>query len=318
MANNLTFQLELVDVKGQPIEDKAVQVRFFKISGQQIGADHFVQYSKKSPKLSFSLTGFPENFAIKYEAFPSNYRQIEGIIPTMQGDISRKVVLAVKPDKWSAEFMKWNDLSENFFSLKSVLDKSDNIFLIETKQNLGKLIDDGYNSLAEAEAVLAKASLLNLYAKMMLLQVPDQEVNWFSFVEEILQIGRERFIAIVKPTMWQAIDKAIRNSEFYEKANASNHKGNIPSGYKIDEIVSTKTDEENGNLQMTVAKTTTKSNQNVTILDADIDENARLLLHFFDLIKHAFNGGTHPYDIHEYMLLKHQGLDLGYKLVMPL
>jgi hypothetical protein len=52
------------------------------------------------------------------------------------------------------------------------------------------------------------------------------------------------------------------------------------------------------------------------LLDADIDENGDLLIHLIDvLFMRAFSGGTHPFDIHEYLVLAHPNWALGYELV---
>jgi hypothetical protein len=53
----------------------------------------------------------------------------------------------------------------------------------------------------------------------------------------------------------------------------------------------------------------------VTVLDADIDENGKLMAHLADLFKHRFTGGTHPFDIHEYLVLEDKNRSLGYDLV---
>ena len=79
---------------------------------------------------------------------------------------------------------------------------------------------------------------------------------------------------------------------------------------------SVKSTEDYGNIQLTLGPGThPTTGESVWLLDADIDENGRLMKHFGDLVKHKFTGGTHPYDIHEYLLLAHEEIDLGYRLV---
>jgi hypothetical protein len=51
-------------------------------------------------------------------------------------------------------------------------------------------------------------------------------------------------------------------------------------------------------------------------LDADSDENGDLLNHLIDvLFVRAFSGGTHSFDIHEYLIVPHQNREPGYELV---
>jgi hypothetical protein len=65
----------------------------------------------------------------------------------------------------------------------------------------------------------------------------------------------------------------------------------------VSDAFSVKTRDAKANLQLTVARAT-KDGRSVFLLDSDMDENGRLL-HGFDVIRHAFNGGTHPIDISE-------------------
>ncbi|MNC99389.1 hypothetical protein D3C83_176680 [compost metagenome] len=52
------------------------------------------------------------------------------------------------------------------------------------------------------------------------------------------------------------------------------------------------------------------------ILDADIDENGTLIPHMVDvLFRHGITGGTHPFDIHEYLALTEPLMPIGYELV---
>jgi len=50
------------------------------------------------------------------------------------------------------------------------------------------------------------------------------------------------------------------------------------------------------------------------LLDCDMDENSNLFLHATDFFKHLYTGGTNPIDIHEYIVHRQKGVDLGYEL----
>jgi len=50
------------------------------------------------------------------------------------------------------------------------------------------------------------------------------------------------------------------------------------------------------------------------LLDCDMDENSNLLLHATDFFKHLFTRGTDPINIHEYIVHRQKGVDLGYEL----
>jgi len=80
----------------------------------------------------------------------------------------------------------------------------------------------------------------------------------------------------------------------------------------VSDAFSVKTRDAKANLQLTVARAT-KDGRSVFLLDSDMDENGRLL-HGFDVIRHAFNGGTHPIDISESLRVMFPSAALGYGL----
>ena len=81
----------------------------------------------------------------------------------------------------------------------------------------------------------------------------------------------------------------------------------------VSDAVSVKTREAKANLQLTVARAK-RDGRSVFLLDTDMDENGRLILHGFDVIKHAFSGGTHPIDIAESLRKMFPSSGLGYGL----
>jgi hypothetical protein len=109
---------------------------------------------------------------------------------------------------------------------------------------------------------------------------------------------------------------AFRNE--YLPADASLHFKNFPAEFRgtfsPSEMFSIKSTESLGNLQLTLALAKDAAGSPLWLLDADIDENGELLKHFFDLLKHRFSGGTHPFDLHEILLHSNRDLDLGHAL----
>lgn len=103
----------------------------------------------------------------------------------------------------------------------------------------------------------------------------------------------------------------------YKPTPAQNHFGNFPASYQVQKskMFSIKSQETHGNVQLTLAPGKDAAGNELLLLDADIDENGALLEHLADLFKHKLTGGTHPFDIHEYLALAHRNRPLGYKLV---
>ena len=167
------------------------------------------------------------------------------------------------------------------------------------------------------------SSTSTLPAKLTELKDPRtrNKKSWFRFVRRIIKVGRERFVAVVDPLMSKHIKHIrahIQTYPKYKRTPAKPHHKNFPRTYEVrkSKMFSIKSTEDYGNIQLTLGPGTHPSTgESVWLLDADIDENGRLMKHFGDLIKHKFTGGTHPYDIHEYLLLTHEEIDLGYRLV---
>ncbi len=115
----------------------------------------------------------------------------------------------------------------------------------------------------------------------------------------------------------RAIKDRVDKFEEYKNTPAENHHGNIPARYEVtkSKMFSIKSREENGNIQLTMAPAKDSQGNEVLLLDADIDENGALLAHLADVFKHKFSGGTHPFNIYEYLALTHRDRPLGYELV---
>jgi hypothetical protein len=234
--------------------------------------------------------------------------------------MARNLTLFRLPDKWSANFTAWEQLSSHFQPLKDVLERSSAV-KVKGGRLLGKLTEATYDGISEKKEVFAKAALLNLFAKLTdLIEPTAGEAPWFSFVKEIVEIGRERFIGIVDPKMGEVV-RTIKDNigkfKDYENTIAQNHFGNIPAAFKVEKskMFSIKSSENQGNVQLTMAPGKNAAGNDVMILDADIDENGDMFKHLMDLFKHKFSGGTHPFDIHEFLALSSPNRSLGYELV---
>ena len=175
----------------------------------------------------------------------------------------------------------------------------------------------------KASVVLAKASLLNLHSKLTAFTDPvGNGKRWFGYLRRILKMGRERAIAVVDPAMASHVKKINREPgrfDNYRHTPARNHHDNFPGAFDVgtsaEELFSIKSSDPLANVQLTLGRGTEPgTNRRVWLLDTDIDERGTFWGHLGDLIKHKFTGGTHPYDIHEFLLLIKPARDLGYQL----
>ena len=320
MANEGFFELGLLDVAGRPINETGVRVSFIRIADNKVIST--AANLSFPPPHRFALPAFPQEKNLICEVTPPRYRQRRSGIFTLTNreTIVRNLTLFRRPDKFSADFTAWQQLPSHFLPFKSALNKSSAV-KVKGGKSLGKFTETIYDGVTEKTEVTAKAALLNLYTKLTDLKEPTGgKEPWFSFVKEIVEIGKERFIAIVNPRMGEivrSIKDDIGKFKDYRNTPAQNHFGNIPVMFnpQKSKMFSIKSTEDHGNVQLTMAPCKDANGNDLLILDADIDENGQLLAHLADLFKHKFTGGTHPFDIHEYLALSDPNRPLGYELV---
>jgi hypothetical protein len=319
MSNEGFFQLGLLDVSGRPVNESKVKVGFIRVvDNKLISSSTNLDFP---PSRRFALPAFPQEKNLFCEVTPPRYRmRRSGVFTLTDGEtIVRNLTLFRRPEKWSAEFTAWDQLSSHFLPFKEVLKKSSAV-KVKGGKTLGKLTEAAYDGVTGNTEVFAKAALLNLYTKLTDLKEPTEgKEPWFSFVREVIEIGKERFIAIVDPRMGKivrAIKDDVGKFKDYKNTPAQNHFGNIPAVYQVQKskMFSVKSTEDHGNVQLTMAPGKDPSGNDLLILDADIDENGKLMAHVADLFKHKFTGGTHPFDIHEYLALDNPNRPLGYEL----
>lgn len=320
MSNQGFFKLGLLDVAGRPVNETGVRISFVRVfQNTIIGAPTRHDFP---PEQTFAVPAFPQEQNLRCDVTPTRFRhRSSGAFTLMDNEtIARNLTLFRRPDKFSSNFTQWNQLPIHFAALKSALNKSSAV-KVKGGKTLGKFTEATYDGVTGTTELLAKAALLNLYAKLTdLIEPTGGQAPWFSLVQEILEIGKERFIAIVDPRMGDTIRSMKSNlGKFkdYKNTPAQNHFGNIPAVYQVQKskMFSIKSTEDHGNVQLTMAPGKDPSGNDLLILDADIDENGKLLAHLADLFKHKFTGGTHPFDIHEYLSLENPNRPLGYELV---
>jgi hypothetical protein len=314
---------DLRDVSGLPIRDPETVFTFRRVSdNRQIG-----------DQLRLALTGATVRFSLPVatgevdvcEIDPKRYRFAHSplFFRTPGPPIRKESQLLREPKEWQPEFTDWDDLSPTFEDLKRVLGDSQGVTLFKEGSAIADhLVEDAYDDMAGDRVVLAKTALLNTYFRLNETTEPVSDSRtWFSFVSRIIAIGRERFLALVDPAMETLVAQIHQHIDLfrgeYERTPAENHRGNVPVALqsRITRMISIKSSHAKGNFQLTL---THLSSPDEVLLDADIDENGELLGHIGDLFKHKINGGTHPHDVHEILVLQEGDkpeFDLGYELV---
>lgn len=322
MGNEGFFQLDLLTVENRPTNETGVTVGFYR-STEPTKYISRIRDLSFPPTSRFVVPAFPQasNLVCDIDA-PRFRRRTSKTFTVSDGEtIARNLTMLRLPKKWDAQFAPWSQLPNELAPLKKILESSTNVRLKGGKA-LGRFAEDVYDrDDGDTKLVLAKTALLNIFTKLEMTKEPTQKTEtWFSFVQKILEIGRERFIAIVDPRMGDLVRKIkdhVGDFPDYRNTPAQNHFGNMPAGYQVikKNMFSIKSDEDHGNMQLTMAPAKDPDGNECMILDADIDEEGRLLFHLQTLLLHKFNGGTHPYDIHEYLALVYKNRPMGYELV---
>jgi len=322
MANEGFFELGLLTAENRPANETGVTIGFQRSSDPTKFVIR-VRDLTFPPNQSFPVPAFPQASNLVCDIVTPRFRERKSAVFTLfDGEtIIRNLTVIRNPNKWQAQFVDWHQLSNELLPLQRMLEKSPSLKL-KGGQVLGKFTETVYDNVGnDTKLILAKTALLNLFTKLSMTKQPTagNEV-WFSFVQQILEIGRERFIALVDPRMGQivrTIKDHIGDFPDYHNTAAQNHFGNMPAGYQVtkSKMFSIKSNEDNGNLQLTMAPAVDAAGKDVLILDADIDEEGKLLPHIASLFLHKFTGGTHPFDIHEYLALIYRNRPMGYELV---
>lgn len=320
MGNEGFFELGLIDTAGDRVVDSEVMVRFRRGSDNKV----ILQFRDLSfpPNRLFTVPAFPQEENLLCEVTLPRWRQRTSDFFTLtDGErIIRNLNLFRKPDKWTARFVAWDNLPVQFVRFQHVLNNSPDV-RIRGGKTVAAFTGSIYDGVSDSKEIFAKTGLLNLYVKLSNTKEPTAEnEDWFSFVEQILEIGRERFIALVRPEMGEIVKTILDNiGDFpdYMKSPAFNHHGNMPQQFGVSKsrMFSIKSKEEKGNLQLTFGPGKDAEGKDVLVLDADIDEEGRLIPHLASVFKHKITGrGTHPHDVHEYLRLAFRGVPLGYDL----
>ncbi|HMV81843.1 MAG TPA: hypothetical protein PKA34_01825 [Blastocatellia bacterium] len=322
MANLGKLELAIKNTLDQPAADPKTRIDVQRRDSSVIL--NFKNLNLPLPGV-LEIPAFPQESNLRCSVLSKRYRPFStGVFTLSTAEPKRLELQALRnPKEWSAQFVAWKQLSDEFKPLQKVLDAS--VIKVIKGEKLGTFTEDRYDAAKAEKSVLGKAALLNLFAKMTVLPEPKGgRTPWFSFVDRVLVIDQERFYALVDVEMGEIVRYIKDNpSDFknYKSSTAGNHfdklQETLPE-FKIfkSKMFSIKTDDANGNLQLTMAPAKDAAGNDVLLLDADMDENGQLLNHLIDVFFiHPFNGGTHPFDIHEYLTLAHRHHPRGYELV---
>lgn len=315
MIRTGNFALNLYNAEGDPANEPSCKVEFLRLDGTNILQAIGVVFP---PQHTFSLPPFPQERNLHCAITPSLYRIDQTGFFTLSDAKPTVVSTTVfrDPNRWSPDFATWNSLPAPFAALKSKI--LNQFITLKHGPDIGMMTPVRYDSMTSPAEVLAKMAMLNLFAVLSIQKDPVSGQFWFDLVNQMLRLDQERFVAKVNPQMFDSVQKILQNipdfqAQGFFPGETSLHHDNIPSEFQVSEMISVKCRYEQGNVQWTMAKAKNKDGDCV-LLDCDMDEHSNIIEHTGDLFKHIFTGGTHPIDIHEYIVHLQRGVDLGYSL----
>ena len=320
--HQITFDLDVVGVEGQPIFDPRLSVLARRRSNDSSLKAWLLEPWEGPRRLGFDSDA--EHLEFSLQVAPSRY-ELGTLGYTVRGNriatTDGRFCMPRRPSQWIPQFVLWQQLPQTGFdALKTILSNTSPDFRCGRKATPGKFIEDRFDAVApeKSDEALPKMSLLNMYSRLMVEDMPATSVPWFGEVKSLLYSDRERVVAEVTKTCWQTVhDTAQQGRDGYDGVPViQDHVNNFKDGTGFTEVTdpfSIKSGKAKANLQLTVAKTR-KNGQERYLLDADFDENNNPLLHFFDVIAHKFNGGTHPIYMHERLRRAFGDGPLGYTL----
>jgi hypothetical protein len=220
-----------------------------------------------------------------------SYQPVSRFVTIPASGLRRETVtLPIRADRARAVFPAYDELDDR---LQGILGRSANV-----KGHEGLTGAALYAALGDS----AKAGLLNIAKKSLATEFRDGADLLPHLI--LLDVVGDRCFVEVPPALIEQMPSLI-DGDFFRPVNGALH--NPPPGFVP--VGSFKTLDAFGNLQLTFFRSAT-----ACTADVDIDDAAGLA-HVFQVVRNHVSGDpTHPYNIHQ-ILMAHQHLDPGYRLV---
>lgn len=294
MAQNGKLELELLDVYGQFLDERVEVILRHRV------LSHLVKKNQKaSAKFTISnLHADPQGLYL-IDIDPPSYLPVSEFIRIKgSGTTPYRAMFPVDPKKVvDVIFPKYNKLPDDG---QTLLSKSDKVLAFE-----GTTGDALYDALAKDN--LKRAGLLNIIAKANVTRLSSGKTV-LSYLKELRELRADRFFVVASKELREETKHSVADGLFKSVSGSLHHLPSQFVGYTG--AGSFKSHDRYGNLQLTFFM---KGDE--CVADIDIDD-ASGLEHVFQVLNNALPGNsTHPYNIQQ-ILIAHQKLDPGYKLVL--
>jgi hypothetical protein len=288
MPENGSLRLDLFDVTGQRIAEP-VDV----VLTRQGDAKHLVARApgRKSIRIPRLSKGPLEIYRVLVD--PPSYLAVSRFVGVPGTGADLRLVLPVDPGKVrSVDFPDFGDLPAD---TRQLLENSDDVL-----QFRGQSGEDLYDALDD----IRRAGLLNITTKAGATPLVNGRTVR-SYLQELTELRGDRFFVSVPKDLREEVKHSAGAGLFTTEPSGLHRP---PEGFS--HAGSFKTIDRYGNLQVTFFSDGTN-----WCSDIDIDD-AKGLEHVFQVVRNEVTGRpTHPFDIHQILVL-HQSLNPGYTLLV--
>jgi hypothetical protein len=287
MADTGRLELDVLDVSGIRLtEPVTLSLRHRTFQEQRRAADVDASHTIAIGELRRE----PQGLYILEISAPSYHTVQRFVTIPASGTRRETVVLPIRADRARGVFPTYEELDDR---LQGILTRSTRV-----RGHEGVTGRDLYAALSDK----AKAGLLNISKKSLATEFRDG-ADLLPHLELLDVLGDRCFVEVPGSLVEQM--PQLVDGHFFHPVNGSLHKA--PSGFTP--AGSFKTEDAFGNLQLTFFKSGDGCRA-----DVDIDDAAGLG-HVFQVARNSVTGDpTDPYNIHQ-ILMAHQHLDPGYRLV---
>jgi hypothetical protein len=286
MADAPVLKLKLLDAFDDPIVESAIVMLRNQMTGTLISAR-----SEGGKILNIKgLTGFPQGL-YRVEVDPAGYLA-SGTFVNVEASGVTEATLHFAVDSTRVTKVDFPAFKKLDSSVQHLLDGSSVVTGFEgiSGATLYDRLDD-----------IRRAGFLNITTKCRATTLPNSRTV-LSYIQELRDLRGDRFFCSIPQTLRDDVKNAAQAGMFNEVNGSLHHPpdGFTPAG-------SFKSEDHYGNLQLTFF-----ASPGSWVADIDIDD-ANGLAHVFQVLRNELTGRpTHPYDIHEILMLFQQ-LDTGYR-----
>jgi len=287
MPSSPTLTLDLFDVHGDRLKGRAtVVLRNLRLDKVEVHRD---LPASKRIRID-GLEGFPNGLYHVRVDTASHLPVGRNVSLSSSGEERLRLQLPIDPSRvTSVDFPDYDDLPP------------DAVRVLEASGSVVGHEGLSAGALYQTVDAIPRAGFLNIVTKCGAVTLPGGTV--LSRIIELRELRGDRFFAVVPHALREEVKQAVLTGQF-DPAPGLLHRP--PDGYDL--AGSFKTADRYGNLQLTFF-----AGPNDWRADVDIDDAAGLE-HLFQVVRNALTGQpTHPYAIHEILVL-HQRLDPPYRL----